>query len=202
MMPGSPGKQILHESVFKGGYYGYVAILKMRRSSSLHSTNIHYVLLRGMNWAWDSRSGGDWPGFSLQESVSVETKSDVRTTERKRKFRRAQMEAEGTCTFPRGTKVNLKVQRMDASNAKCAVGVLESIPDTGRTEGPPSRDQRSAQSTEVPAEQVSSIWPLLCPPRAHPGTQLPHTQQHPPLHTEVANACQANSYEYINLSPG
>lgn len=41
------------------GYYDYVAGLKIGRSSLLHSTNIYYILLGGINCVWECRSGWD-----------------------------------------------------------------------------------------------------------------------------------------------
>lgn len=115
----------------------YVAGLKMGRGSLLHSTNIYHVLLRGMNYAWECRSGQDRPGFCLQQPRSPETHSPIMTEKKRctslRRYRWGQR-VEGDVPEVQERVWSL---RDGCGNTKCGAGGWRAW---GRAVGAPLRD--------------------------------------------------------------
>lgn len=180
------------QSILILGYGGYVVRLKIMRSSLLHSTNIYYVLLCGMNHAWESRSGQDRQGFCPQESYSP-----LRQMRRNASLKRAQIGAGSKCRLLWWTRVDLIPGKWTWATPTVRWGFTMHL-------GQRKSSGAAAAGPAVSAEQRRQRrrWETstaLCSPLVHTGMWLPPTHEHVFHHTKVANAYQA--YPMSMFSP-
>ena len=142
----------------------------MRRVSLLHSTNIYYVLLCGMNHAWECRGGRDRPGFCLQQPWSPETHSPIMAEKKRCTSLRRYRWGQGVGGDVPEVQEGVWSLRDGCGNTKCGAGggegALKGTAGWGRAVGTPIRD---LQSTDM---WHPALHPALSP-LVHPGWWLP-----------------------------
>ena len=162
----------------------------MWRVSLLHSTNIYYVLLCGMNRAWECRSGQDRPGFCLQQPWSPETHSPIMTEKKRCTSLRRYRWGQGVGGDVPEVQEGVWSLRDGCGNTKCGAGGWRALQAEGGQWGHPCRAQTCDIQPSTPPSLHLYILAGGC------------LQGHVFLHTKVARACQAMPHECITLSPG
>lgn len=170
--------------------------LKMGWSSLLNSTKIYWVLVHGVNCAWESRSGWDRPGCCLQEAYSPRRRAINSAQQRGR-----DMQVLGEHRQGQGVSVDFSEEPEyiwdlhDGREQPSVWGRGWELSSKQRAVGPPL-DLQFVQGTGVPAEELRGIqpcsalhWHILAHSCLHPRACFSSHHSRPCLPSHVPWVC-------------